>query len=131
MKIDHCPKCGEPGYLYVVCFKRELKTGEEVEYCYWRIEHYYKDGNGRRRKKVHYYGPYGRKYIRVEGVVELGLASPLHQDFATVVFNAVSRFINTTRIKLRRGGHSQGGGLGGGKKIARDPRRGAEGPKGV
>jgi hypothetical protein len=91
MKVT-CPRCGAPGYLEEMCVKST--TGEEL--CYYRVVHYYKE-NGKRRKKVHYFGPTNGEYRYVEKVHELGLTNLMHQDPTTIVYNAVSRLIDEAR----------------------------------
>jgi len=87
-----CPRCGAPGYLEEVCIKST--TGEEL--CYYRVVHYYKE-SGKRRKKVHYFGPTSGEYRYVEKVHELGLTNLMHQDPSKIVYNAVSRLIDEAR----------------------------------
>lgn len=91
MKVT-CPRCGAPGSLEEVCVKST--NGEEL--CYYRVAHYYKE-NGKRRKKVHYFGPVDGEYRYVERVHELGLTNALRQDPATIVYNVVSRIIDEAR----------------------------------
>jgi hypothetical protein len=87
-----CPRCGAPGYLEEVCVKST--SGDEL--CYYRVVHYYKE-SGKRRKRVHYFGPTDGEYRYVERVHELGLTNILRQDPATIVYNAVSRLIDEAR----------------------------------
>jgi hypothetical protein len=87
-----CPRCGAPGYLEEVCVKST--SGDEL--CYYRVVHYYKE-NGKRRKKVHYFGPASGEYRYVERVHELGLTNILRQDPSKIVYNAVSRLIDEAR----------------------------------
>ena len=58
--------------------------------------HYYKE-NGKRRKRVHYFGPTDGEYRYVERVHGLGLTNLLRQDPATIVYNTVSRLIDEAR----------------------------------
>jgi hypothetical protein len=87
-----CPRCGAPGYLEEVCVKST--SGDEL--CYYRVVHYYKE-NGKRRKRVHYFGPTDGEYRYVERVHELGLTNILRQDPATIIYNTVSRLIDEAR----------------------------------
>jgi hypothetical protein len=87
-----CPRCGAPGYLEEVCVKST--SGDEL--CYYRVVHYYKE-NGKRRKRVHYFGPTDGEYRYVERVHELGLTNIIHQDPSKIVYNAVSRLIDEAR----------------------------------
>jgi hypothetical protein len=92
MKVT-CPRCGMEGNLEEICVKST--SGREL--CYYRVVHYYKLGN-KRRKKTCYLGPVTGEYEYVEKVHGLGLTNILNQDPSRIVYNAVSRLIDQARM---------------------------------
>jgi hypothetical protein len=93
-----CPVCFNEGYLEESCVTYEDKvTGEKTEYCYWRVVHYYKDADGKRRKVVHYYGPVDREYWRVNPIHRLGLRDLVSQNPLTIVRSLVYNLVSVAR----------------------------------
>jgi hypothetical protein len=87
-----CPICHREGYLEESC----VAYGGR-EYCYWRVVHYYTDSSGRRRKRVHYFGPVGREYLRVESVHRLGLRDLASQDPVVIAERLVENLADVAR----------------------------------
>jgi hypothetical protein len=67
------------------------------EYCYWRVVHYFADSSGRRRKRVHYFGPVGREYLRVEPIHRLGLRDLASQDPVVIAERLVENLADVAR----------------------------------
>jgi hypothetical protein len=91
-----CPICHSEGYLEETCVSYEGAV-ESTEYCYWRVVHYYKGSDGRRHKVVHYFGPVGREYWRVEPVHRLGLRDLESQDPVLIARRLVSNLVDVAR----------------------------------
>jgi hypothetical protein len=91
-----CPICHSEGYLEETCTVYE-GSAETVEYCYWRVIHYYKGPDGKRHKVVHYFGPVGREYWRVEPIHKLGLRDLESQDPTIIARKLVYNLVDVAR----------------------------------